>query len=90
MASMGDPQGGGAGTMTAGKVRLPNTRERGHFWRVATPYLLVAPVVIYYALFWLRPVFSLITDSFTTAEGGFYPREFCAVSARSKFLAGGE
>ncbi len=76
MASTGDPQGGGAGTMTAGRVRLPNTRERAHFWRVATPYFLIAPVVIYYALFWLRPVFSLVLDSITAADGGLTLQNF--------------
>ena len=62
--------------MTAGRFRLPNTRERAHFWRVATPYLLIAPVVIYYALFWLRPVFSLVVDSLTAAEGGLTLQNF--------------
>lgn len=85
MASMGDPQGGGAGAMTAGKVRLPNAKDRGHFWRVATPYILVAPVVIYYALFWLRPVFSLITDSFTAAEGGFTLENFALLAQDPSF-----
>ncbi len=85
MASMGDPQGGGASTMTVGKVRLPNAKERGHFWRVATPYLLVAPVVIYYALFWLRPVFTLLTDSFTTAEGGFTLENFALLAQDPSF-----
>ena len=85
MSNMGDPQGGGAGTMTAGKVRLPNAKERGHFWRAATPYLLVAPVVIYYALFWLRPVFTLITDSFTTAEGAFTLENFALLAQDPSF-----
>ena len=79
MASTGDPQSGGAGTLTAGRVRLPNAKERGHFWRVATPYLLLSPVVIYYALFWLRPVFTLILDSFTAAEGGLTLQNFALV-----------
>jgi len=62
--------------MTAGRLRLPNTRERAHFWRAATPYFLIAPVVIYYALFWLRPVFSLVLDSLTAAEGGLTLQNF--------------
>ena len=86
MAGTGGPQGGGAGTMTAGRVRLPNAKERGHFWRVATPYLLIAPVVIYYALFWLRPVISLIFDSFTAADGGFTLQNFALVAQDPSFL----
>jgi multiple sugar transport system permease protein len=82
---MGDPQSGGAGTMTTGRVRLPNAKERGHFWRVATPYLLVAPVVIYYALFWLRPVLTLVGDSFTAAEGGFTLENFALLAQDPSF-----
>ena len=85
MASMGDPQGGGGGTMTAGRIRLPNSKERGHFWRVATPYLLIAPVVIYYALFWLRPVLTLVVDSFTAVEGGFTLENFALLAQDPSF-----
>ena len=61
--------GSGAATITdtASQSRL---KARRHFWKMTTPYLLIAPIVIYYALFWLRPVFTLIADSFTAVDGG--------------------
>ncbi len=37
--------------------------------KTATPYLLVAPVIIYYAIFWLRPVITLVIGSFTAIDG---------------------
>ncbi len=41
------------------------------FWAKAMPYLLILPVVIYYAIFWLRPVIELSFGSFIGAEGEF-------------------
>jgi len=35
------------------------------------PYFLILPVIIYYIIFWLRPVVTLIIQSFIGAEGGF-------------------
>lgn len=35
------------------------------------PYLLVAPVFLYYVIFWLRPVLRALFESFTALEGGF-------------------
>lgn len=51
-------------------------RGRGkHRWRqiaqTATPYLLLLPVAIYYALFWLRPVLTSVIGAFTSADGAF-------------------
>jgi multiple sugar transport system permease protein len=36
----------------------------------AIPYILVLPVAIYYALFWLRPVVSAVIGSLSSPEGG--------------------
>ena len=37
----------------------------------AVPYLLILPVVIYYILFWIRPVLRTLIDSFRTTAGAF-------------------
>ena len=58
---------------------MVNARKRNHFWKKATPYLMIAPVIIYYAFFWLRPVLVLVFDSFTAAGGGFTVQNFALV-----------
>ena len=62
-----DSSGAVAITGTAAQKKL---KARRHFWKMITPYMLIAPVIIYYALFWLRPVATLVIDSFTVADGG--------------------
>ena len=37
----------------------------------AIPYLLLLPAFIYYAVFWLTPVFSGMVEAFTDAHGQF-------------------
>lgn len=39
--------------------------------RKTTPYLLLLPAFIYYAIFWLVPVVDGIIEVFTSLEGGF-------------------
>ena len=34
-------------------------------------YLLLLPVIAYYAIFWLRPVYAAAIEAFTSSEGGF-------------------
>ena len=48
-------------------------------WGRATPYLLILPVVIYYAIFWVRPVIVVIIGSFTDASGVFTLQNFVMV-----------
>ncbi len=48
-------------------------------WGQATPYLLIFPVVIYYAVFWVRPVIAVIIGSFTDASGLFTLQNFVMV-----------
>ena len=48
-------------------------------WGQATPYLLILPVVIYYAVFWVRPVIAVIIGSFTDASGLFTLQNFVMV-----------
>ena len=48
-------------------------------WGQATPYLLILPVVIYYAIFWVRPVIAVLIGSFTDASGVFTFQNFVMV-----------
>ncbi len=57
-----------SGTLAIGTGKNNRRKKWNHFLRSATPYILISPVIIYYALFWLRPVFTLVIDSFTSAE----------------------
>ena len=41
------------------------------FRKKTLPYLLVAPVVVYYASFWLYPVLRCVTGSFQDVDGNF-------------------
>jgi len=43
------------------------------------PYLLILPVVLYYAMFWLRPVITTIVGSFTDTAGKFTLGNFAMV-----------
>ncbi|MGB3714888.1 MAG: sugar ABC transporter permease [Candidatus Promineifilaceae bacterium] len=65
MASVSNAKGFRPGTGVA------SPRGRRALLRAATPYILIAPVIIYYILFWIRPVFKLVGDSFRTTEGSF-------------------
>lgn len=52
----------------------------------AVPYLLIAPVVIYYALFWLRPVIMTLINSFKSAAGAFTFQNYLMVLTDPDFL----
>jgi multiple sugar transport system permease protein len=67
-------------------ITKPRARDWRKFWNNALPYFLVLPVIIYYAVFWLRPVFALIVQSFTSAEGVFTLDNFRMVFADEAFL----
>jgi len=54
-------------------------------WGQATPYLLILPVVIYYAIFWVRPVIAVIIGSFTDASGLFTLQNFVMVFSDENF-----
>ena len=66
-------------------------RRNGKTWRKiakgVTPYLLVLPVVLYYAAFWLRPVLSSVIASFTSAAGQFTLDNFALVFREENFVA---
>ncbi len=52
----------------------------------AVPYLLILPVVVYYFLFWLRPVLKTLIDSFRTAAGGFTFQNYIMVFTDPNFM----
>ena len=54
---------------------MTHQKSFSHYLKVATPYLLVAPVIIYYAIFWLRPVVTLVVGSFTALDGSGFTLE---------------
>jgi multiple sugar transport system permease protein len=54
---------------------MTNEKNFKHYLKAATPYLMVAPVIIYYAIFWLRPVITLVIGSFTAIDGGGFTLE---------------
>lgn len=49
------------------------------------PYLLILPVIIYYVVFWLRPVITLVIQSFTALDGGFSLENYVMVLTDSAF-----
>ena len=50
---------------------LADPKGRRALYKASTPYLLIAPVIIYYSLFWIRPVIALVRDSFKNADGAY-------------------
>jgi multiple sugar transport system permease protein len=52
--------------MTITKPQLSFSRETR---KKMVPYLLIAPVIIYYILFWLNPVINAIVESFRDVDG---------------------
>ena len=50
------------------------------------PYLLILPVIIYYALFWLRPVVSTVFASFRDATGAFTLQNYVMVFTDPDFM----
>lgn len=60
-------------SVSANAAKLsPNGKPRKRILnRKNTPYLLMMPVFIYYAIFWLLPVINGIAEVFTDINGGF-------------------
>ena len=52
----------------------------------AFPYLLILPVIVYYALFWLRPVLSTVIASFRDAAGVFTLQNYAMVFSDPDFM----
>jgi len=64
-------------------VSARNTRRQ---WGKLIPYLLILPVVLYYAFFWLRPVVATLTASFTGATGSFTFQNYVMVFTDKSFM----
>lgn len=56
------------------------------FGSKAVPYLLIAPVVIYYLLFWVRPVLTTFIDSFHTEAGVLTLQNYVMVFTDPNFM----
>jgi len=56
------------------------------FWAKVFPYLLILPVVVYYAFFWLRPVLSTFVGSFRDASGVFTFENYLLVFSDPEFI----
>jgi len=63
----------------------PAKRMR-NFGSKAVPYLLIAPVVIYYIFFWIRPVLITVVKSFQSAAGAFTFQNYVMVFTDPNFL----
>ncbi len=50
-------------------MNLNTQKKRTLFMKKAGPYLLILPIFVYYLLFWLRPVWIVVRDSFIDLSG---------------------
>jgi multiple sugar transport system permease protein len=68
--------------MAEAKAKPKSFRKK---FEKVVPYLLVLPVVLYYAIFWLRPVIAVVQGSFTDANGAFTLQNFAMVLQDENF-----
>jgi multiple sugar transport system permease protein len=54
-------------------------------WSKAIPYFLIAPVVIYYTLFWVRPVLRTVFESFRDTAGNLTLQNYVMVFSDPDF-----
>jgi multiple sugar transport system permease protein len=62
------------------------TKKIRKLWSKSIPYFLIAPVVIYYAFFWVRPVLKTVFESFLNAAGQFSLQNYVMVFTDPDFL----
>ena len=62
------------------------TKTFRDFGSKAVPYLLIAPVVIYYIFFWVRPVLTTFIDSFHTEAGVLTLQNYVMVFTDPNFM----
>lgn len=55
--------------MTLNQSVTLEPHKSGFPWKKVIPYILIAPTVIYYVIFWIRPVLTSIIQSFTPQIG---------------------
>ncbi len=63
-----------------------NRKQFRSFGAKATPYLLILPVILYYAFFWLRPVLVSVQGAFTDVNGQLSLQNFVMVANDPNFL----
>ena len=63
-----------------------STKRFRDFRSKAVPYLLIAPVVIYYIFFWIRPVLITVYESFQSAAGTFTFQNYMMVFTDPNFM----
>jgi len=63
-----------------------STKRFRDFKSKAVPYLLIAPVVIYYIFFWIRPVLITVYESFQSAAGTFTFQNYVLVFTDPNFM----
>ncbi len=64
-----------------GTINLSNLKKNKNW----TPYLLIAPTVIYYIFFWLNPVITSIYSSFKGVDGSFTLQNYITVFTTTSF-----
>lgn len=64
-------------------VSSKNIRQ---LWGRMIPYLLILPVILYYAVFWLRPVSTAVIGGFRDASGHFTLHNFSMVINEDDFI----
>jgi len=62
-------------------INLSNLKKNKNW----TPYLLIAPTVIYYIFFWLNPVITSIYSSFKGVDGSFTLQNYITVFTTTSF-----
>lgn len=67
-------------------VNAMGRKRRKNIGKVIIPYVLVLPVVLYYAAFWLRPVIVSMIGAFTDVNGYFTFQNFAMVIADKNFV----
>ena len=67
-------------------VNAMGKKRRKDIGKAIVPYVLVLPVVLYYAAFWLRPVIVSVAGAFTDANGHFTFQNFAMVIADKNFV----
>lgn len=66
-------------------MAIANSKNLGKTLGKALPYLLILPVVLYYAAFWLRPVITTIVGSFTDPAGNLTLQNYAMVFGDENF-----
>lgn len=67
-------------------MAVVSSKNIRHLWGRMIPYLLILPVILYYAVFWLRPVSTAVIGGFRDASGHFTLHNFSMVINEDDFI----